>query len=38
MEDLSDIANETGMNKGAFFVDIRIEYTRKTNLDIVNLC
>ena len=36
MEDLADIAIDTGLNTGASFVDIRIEYTRKTNLDVVN--
>ncbi|TFH05258.1 MAG: TldD/PmbA family protein [Candidatus Thorarchaeota archaeon] len=36
MEDVADLAIETGLNAGASFVDIRIEYTRKTNLDVVN--
>jgi len=36
MEDIADIAIQTGLNTGASFVDIRIEYTRKTNLDVVN--
>jgi TldD protein len=36
LEDLADCAIETGLKTGASFVDIRIEYTRKTNLDVVN--
>ncbi|MFW9794064.1 MAG: TldD/PmbA family protein [Candidatus Thorarchaeota archaeon] len=36
MEDIADCAIETGLRTGASFVDIRIEYTRKTNLDVVN--
>jgi TldD protein len=36
MEDLAEHAIETGVKVGATFVDIRIEYTRKTNLDVVN--
>ncbi|MFW9955226.1 MAG: TldD/PmbA family protein [Candidatus Thorarchaeota archaeon] len=36
MEDLGETAIEAGLSAGASFVDIRIEYTRKTNLDIVN--
>ncbi|MHA1136287.1 MAG: TldD/PmbA family protein [Candidatus Thorarchaeota archaeon] len=36
MEELANLAIETGLNTGASFVDIRIEYTRKTNLDVVN--
>lgn len=36
MEDIANLAIETGLNTGAAFIDIRIEYTRKTNLDVVN--
>jgi TldD protein len=36
LEELGITAIEAGLNAGASFVDIRIEYTRKTNLDIVN--
>ncbi|MGY5859019.1 MAG: TldD/PmbA family protein [Candidatus Thorarchaeota archaeon] len=36
MEDLANLAIETGLKTGASFVDIRLEYTRKTNLDVVN--
>ena len=36
VEDYGTAAIEAGLNAGASFVDIRIEYTRKTNLDIVN--
>ncbi|MFW9927248.1 MAG: TldD/PmbA family protein [Candidatus Thorarchaeota archaeon] len=36
MEELGTTAIETGLSAGASFVDIRIEYTRKTNLDVVN--
>ena len=36
MEDLGQVAIDTGLKAGASFVDIRIEYTRKTNLDVVN--
>ncbi len=36
MEDITNLAIETGLNAGASFVDIRLEYTRKTNLDVVN--
>ncbi len=36
LEDLAAIAIETGLNAGATFVDIRIENTRKTSLDVVN--
>ena len=36
MEDLGTTAIEAGLNAGAAFIDIRIEYTRKTNLDVVN--
>lgn len=36
MEDLANLAIETGLNTGASFVDIRIEYTRRTSLDVLN--
>jgi len=36
MEDIAKTAIETGLKTGASFVDIRLEYTRKTNLDVVN--
>jgi TldD protein len=36
LEDLGEIAIEAGLNAGVSFVDIRIENTRKTNLDVVN--
>jgi len=36
LEDLGVTAIETGLDAGASFVDIRIEYTRKTSLDVVN--
>ncbi len=36
MEDLSQIAIESGLKAGASFVDIRIERTKQTSLDVVN--
>ena len=36
MEDIADLAIESGLNTGASFVDIRIEYSRSTSLDVVN--
>ncbi|MFX1563801.1 MAG: TldD/PmbA family protein [Promethearchaeota archaeon] len=36
MEELAATAIETGLNAGATFVDIRIEYTRKTSIEVVN--
>jgi TldD protein len=36
VENLGETAIKTGIEAGASFVDIRIEYTRQTNLDIVN--
>ncbi|MGY5873616.1 MAG: TldD/PmbA family protein [Candidatus Thorarchaeota archaeon] len=36
MEELGQVATESGLKTGASFVDIRIENTRKTTIDVVN--
>lgn len=36
MEDLGQVAIEAGLKAGASFVDIRIEHSKKTNLEVVN--
>jgi len=36
MEDIANQAIETGLKAGASFVDIRIEYSKRTSLDVMN--
>jgi len=36
MENLANLAIDTGLKQGVSFVDIRIEYTRRTSLDVMN--